>query len=76
MGKLGLDVSVGIAICYGLDIQGNKSWRGQAFPHPSKLVQGLNQLPTLRIPCHSRAESGLGVELTTKPHLSLRLKKE
>jgi len=43
---LGLDSSVGIATCYGLDGTGIEYWWGRDFPLPSRPALGPTQLPT------------------------------
>ena len=48
--NVGWDSSVSIASCYRLDRLGIKSWWGQNFPHPSRLVLGPTQSPIQWVP--------------------------
>jgi len=73
---VGRDSSVGIATCYGLDGLGIASRWGRDFPNPSRLALGPIQPPTQWVPDLSQGQSGRDVELSTHPHLALRLRKE
>jgi hypothetical protein len=66
---------VGIAIFYGLDGPGIESQCGRDFPQLSRSALGPSQPPIQWVP-GLWEQSGLGVELTTHPHLVPGLKKE
>ena len=50
----GLDNSVGIATCYGLDDPGFEYQCGQEFLHPTRPTLAPTQLPMQWAPCLSR----------------------
>ena len=74
-GSVGRDISVGIAIRYGLDGPGIESRWGQDFPHPSKTGPGAHLTS-----CSVGTGSFLGVKRSGRgvdrpPHLAPKLKK-
>jgi hypothetical protein len=63
---------IGIATRYGLEGPGIESRWGRDFPHLSRPAPRPTQLPVQWVPGLSWGKGGMGVVLTTHPHLEPR----